>query len=65
MSSDYYGRTHPEAWSSASEVTERGKVAKKKDQRLQKALAATGAPAKVVAAKPVPAKAVPVTAETV
>ncbi len=40
VSSEYYSKTHPEAWSSADEVTERGKVQKKKDQRLQKALAA-------------------------
>lgn len=50
VSSEYYSRTHPEAWNSASEVTERGKVAKKKDQRLQKALSATTA--KPAAAKP-------------
>lgn len=42
VSSEYYARTHPEAWSSADEVAERSKVAKKKDQRLQKALSATG-----------------------
>jgi NADH-quinone oxidoreductase subunit I len=48
VSSEYYSKTHPEAWASADEVTERGKVTKKKDQRLQKALAAT---------KPVAAKA--------
>ncbi len=41
VSSEYYARTHPEAWASAAEVAERGKVAKKKDQRFQKALAAT------------------------
>ena len=40
VSSEYYAKTHPEAWSSSDEVVERGKVAKKKDQRLQKALAA-------------------------
>jgi NADH-quinone oxidoreductase subunit I len=51
VSSDYYARTHPEAWDSAEEVAERAKVAKKKDQRLQKALAA--------GAKPAPAKAAP------
>ncbi len=45
VSSEYYSRTHPEAWASAEEVTERGKVAKKKDQRLQKALSATPKPA--------------------
>jgi NADH-quinone oxidoreductase subunit I len=57
VSSDYYARTHPEAWDSADEVAERGKVAKKKDQRLQKALAAGSrpAPAKAApAAKPAP-----------
>jgi len=59
VSSDYYARTHPEAWSSEDEVTERNKVAKKKDQRLQKALAAT---APKPAAKAAPAAA-PVTAE--
>jgi NADH-quinone oxidoreductase subunit I len=53
VSREYYSRTHPEAWASADEVTERNKVAKKKDQRLQKALAAT-------AAKPAaPSKAAP------
>jgi len=50
VSSDYYAKTHPEAWASADEVAERGKVAKKKDQRLAKALAATPKPA--TAAKP-------------
>ena len=48
VSSEFYAKTHPEAWNSADEVTERNKVAKKKDQRLQKALAAT----KPAAAKP-------------
>jgi NADH-quinone oxidoreductase subunit I len=52
VSSDYYARTHPEAWASEDEVIERGKVAKKKAQRLQKAL---GASAKPAAAKPAPA----------
>ena len=52
VSSEYYARTHPEAWNSADEVAERNKVAKKKDQRLQKALTATAKPA---AAKPAPA----------
>ena len=52
VSSEYYSRTHPEAWNSAEEVAERNKVAKKKDQRLQKALAATTA--KPAAAKPAP-----------
>lgn len=50
VSSEYYAKTHPVAWASVDEVTERGKVSKKKDQRLQKALAATK-PA-VPAAKP-------------
>jgi NADH-quinone oxidoreductase subunit I len=57
VSSEFYAKTHPEAWASTDEVTERNKVAKKKDQRLQKALAATKstpAPAKPVAQ---PAKA--------
>ncbi len=53
VSSEFYAKTHPEAWNSADEVTERNKVAKKKDQRLQKALAATK-PAAKPAAKPVP-----------
>ena len=35
VSSDYYAQTHPEAWSSQDEITERDKVAKKKDQRLK------------------------------
>ena len=52
VSSEYYARTHPEAWNSADEVAERNKVAKKKDQRLQKALAATAKPA--AAPKPAP-----------
>jgi NADH-quinone oxidoreductase subunit I len=37
VSSDYYARTHPEAWESTDEQTERAKVQKRKDQRLQKA----------------------------
>src|SRR5436305_14204520 len=45
VSSEYYARTHPEAWASSEEVAERGKVGKKKDQRLQKALSATAAKA--------------------
>ncbi len=55
VSSEFYARTHPEAWNSEDEVVERGKVAKKKDQRLQKALAATpkAAPAPKAAPKPV------------
>jgi NADH-quinone oxidoreductase subunit I len=52
VSSAYYARTHPEAWASAEEVAERGKVAKKKAQRLQKALG--GAPAAGAAATRVP-----------
>lgn len=56
VSSEYYARTHPEAWASAEEVAERGKVQKKKDQRLQKALAVQPRPA---AAAP-PPKPVPV-----
>lgn len=40
VSSEYYANTHPEAWASNDEVVERGKVEKKKGQRLQKALAA-------------------------
>src|SRR5262245_62417139 len=54
ISSDYYARTHPEAWSSEDEVTERNKVAKKKDQRLQKALSATAKPAAAPKAAPAP-----------
>ncbi len=38
VSSEYYRQTHPEAWASEYEVNERAKVAKRKDQRLQKAL---------------------------
>ncbi|GAC1474464.1 MAG: hypothetical protein NVSMB9_24880 [Isosphaeraceae bacterium] len=62
VSSDYYARTHPEAWTSADEVAERNKVSKKKDQRLQKALAATPKPPGAGAAKVAPV-ARPVTAE--
>jgi NADH-quinone oxidoreductase subunit I len=54
VSSDFYARTHPEAWNSAEEVAERAKVAKKKDQRLQKALAATGKTAAPTKAAPAP-----------
>jgi NADH-quinone oxidoreductase subunit I len=57
VSSEYYSRTHPDAWASAEEVTERGKVQKKKDQRLQKALAATPKPAPAAKAAPAPAPA--------
>lgn len=49
ISSDYYAKTHPDAYASAEQVTERGKVTKKKDQRLQKALAATPKPAPAAA----------------
>jgi NADH-quinone oxidoreductase subunit I len=52
VSSEFYAKTHPEAWASAAEVTERGKVSKKKDQRLQKALAAKSAPPKAAPAAP-------------
>jgi NADH-quinone oxidoreductase subunit I len=38
VSSAYYAETHPEAWSGPEETSERAKVAKKKDRRLQKAL---------------------------
>lgn len=38
ISSEYYAKTHPDAYASPEQVAERGKVAKKKDQRLQKAL---------------------------
>lgn len=41
VSSEYYSKTHPDAWQSSEEAVERGKVSKKKDQRLQKALGAT------------------------
>ncbi|MBV8314451.1 MAG: 4Fe-4S binding protein [Planctomycetaceae bacterium] len=54
VSSEFYARTHPEAWNSADEVAERNKVAKKKDQRLQKALAATAKPAAAPKAAPKP-----------
>ena len=53
VSSEFYAKTHSEAWNSAEEVAERGKVAKKKDQRLQKALSASKA-APAAAAKPAP-----------
>jgi len=54
VSSEYYARTHPEAWAGADEVAERNKVAKKKDQRLQKALAAGAKPAAAPKAAPKP-----------
>jgi len=37
VSSEYYARTHPDAWASDDEVVERGKVTKRKDQRRKKA----------------------------
>ncbi len=40
VSAEYYAQTHPEAWSSAEETTRRHKFEKKKEHRLQKALAA-------------------------
>ena len=43
VSSDYYAKSHPQAWSDADEVAERGKVAKKKAQRLAKAHGAVAA----------------------
>ena len=54
VSTEYYAKTHPGDWASNAEVVERGKVAKKKDQRLQKALGATRPAAP---AKPAPQKA--------
>ena len=39
VSSDYYARTHPEAYGDAEETAERAKVARKKAQRLAKASA--------------------------
>ena len=36
VSSDYYARTHPEAYADPAEVAERAKVAKKKAARLAK-----------------------------
>jgi NADH-quinone oxidoreductase subunit I len=57
VSSDYYSKTHPEAWATKEQIDERGKVGKKKDQRLQKGLAANAPkPAgAAAAAKPAPA----------
>jgi NADH-quinone oxidoreductase subunit I len=57
VSSAFYARTHPEAWDSADEQAERGKVQKKKDQRLQKALAAAPKAAPAAKAPPQPAPA--------
>ncbi len=42
VSSGYYAETHPEAWMSADEQSERAKASKKKNQRLQKALSSSG-----------------------
>src|SRR5215468_2071263 len=52
VSTEYYAKTHPEAWNSAEELAERTKVAKKKDQRLQKALSASKAAPAPAPAKP-------------
>jgi NADH-quinone oxidoreductase subunit I len=59
VSSEFYAKTHPDAWASDEEVTERNKVAKKKDQRLQKALGLGAKPTSTVrpAAAPKPVKA--------
>ena len=43
VSSEYYAKTHPEAWAQRRGGRRADKVAKKKDQRLQKALGATAA----------------------
>ena len=48
VSSEYYARTHPEAYADAEETAERAKVAKKKAQRLQKAHAASEPIGKIV-----------------
>ncbi len=48
VSSAFYARTHPDAWSSAEETAERAKAGKKKDQRLQKVRSASAAPAPAV-----------------
>lgn len=45
VSSEYYARTHPEAYADADEAAERAKVAKKKGQRFDKAMAPAAAPA--------------------
>ena len=55
VSSAFYAKTHPDAYESAEEIAERGKVGKKKDQRLQKALTASAKPTSSPA--PAPAKA--------
>ena len=36
--SEYYAKSHPDAWNSEDEVSERAKQAKKKTQRVEKAL---------------------------
>jgi NADH-quinone oxidoreductase subunit I len=54
VSSEFYAKTHPDAYASDEETTERNKVAKKKDQRLQKALGLGAKPASTP--KPVKAK---------
>src|SRR5262245_4128373 len=51
VSSEFYAKSHPEAWNSEEEVAER---AKEKDQRLQKALTATAKPAAAPKAAPTP-----------
>jgi len=40
VSSDYYAKSHPEAWSDEAETTERAKVARRKERRRRKADAA-------------------------
>jgi NADH-quinone oxidoreductase subunit I len=59
VSSEFYAKTHPDAYASEDETTERNKVAKKKDQRLQKALGLGAKPASTPrpAAAPKPVKA--------
>jgi NADH-quinone oxidoreductase subunit I len=54
VSSEFYARTHPDAWESEDEVVERGKVAKKKGQRLQKALGGSAKPSAAPKATPAP-----------
>ena len=58
VSSEYYAQTHPEAWATSAEELERGKVAKKKEQRLQKALAATSPKAVAPSSQTAPVTAV-------
>lgn len=45
VSSEYYARSHPEAWAGAEEVAERQKVQRRKEQRLARAHAASSLPA--------------------